>query len=64
MSNNQLIQKLKSNLSELDKLANEIRKQKLCTESAELTLALRELIQEQVEGQKDESTYTPAHSAR
>lgn len=59
----QLRQHLQTVLSELDKLSQQIRDSHDLSESAELVLCLRELVQEQVESQYCENSGSTTHAA-
>ena len=60
--NSALRQHLQTVLSELDKLSQQIRDSHDFSESAELVLCLRELVQEQVESQYREDSCSATHS--
>ena len=61
--NSELQQHLQSVLAELEKLSQQIRASHDLSESAELVLCLRELVQEQVEGQYRENSSSTTHAA-
>jgi hypothetical protein len=60
----ELRQHLQTVLSELDKLSKQIRDSHDLSDSAELVLCLRELVQEQVESQYREDSCSTTHSIR
>ncbi len=59
----ELKQHLQGILAELDKLSLQIRDTHDLSESAELVLCLREMIQEQIEGRYREDSRSPAHTS-
>jgi hypothetical protein len=58
-----LQQHLQGVLAELDKLSHQIRTTQDLSESAELILCLRELVQEQIEGHYREDSRLTTHAA-
>ena len=58
----ELKQQLQGVLAELDKLSLQIRSTRDLSESAELILCLRELVQEQIEGHYREDSRTTNHA--
>jgi hypothetical protein len=59
----ELRQHLQGVLKELDKLSDQIKHTRDLSESAELLLCLRELVQEQIEGNYRENSCPTAHAA-
>jgi len=59
----ELKQHLQGVLAELDKLSLQIRNTQDLSESAELILCLRELVQEQIEGHYREDSSFTTHAA-